>query len=69
MFENTKYQKISTMVTNLNEECLLRFLKSADENRFGTKATLPDLLRSFGVEIKFKNQNALYDIIDEYEYT
>lgn len=57
------------MAANLNEECLLRFLKNADESFFTTKANLVSVLKSFGVDIKFQNHSSVYDIIDEYEYT
>ncbi|GBF22951.1 hypothetical protein tpqmel_0355 [Candidatus Gastranaerophilus sp. (ex Termes propinquus)] len=61
MSENT------LMVANLNEECLLRFLKSQDTSLWSNQASLVNMLKSFGIEIKFQNPNSVYDIIDEYE--
>jgi ubiquinone biosynthesis protein COQ9 len=56
------------MLKNLNEECLLHFLKSADESFYTKRAALASLLSFHGIEIKFQNFNYVHDIIDDYEH-
>ncbi len=67
MSKNKKNKKIKTMISNLNEKCLLKFLSSTNSVDQKAKTKMVNLLKQFGIEIKFKNFNELYDIIDEYE--
>ena len=56
-----------SMLTNLNEEYLLKFI-SNPENKNGTSAELYRVMQNFGLKIKFNNSNSVYDLIDKFEW-
>lgn len=56
------------MLTNLNEKYLLKFMSGVNTSLANEEVDICDVLKSFGVKIKFKNNNLIYDIIDSMEY-
>ncbi|MBR1617828.1 hypothetical protein IJ670_06720 [bacterium] len=52
------------MVTNRNERCLLRFIAG-----FSKDNELLETIVNFGITPKFKDDNNIYQIIDELHYS
>lgn len=56
------------MLSNLNEKYLLKFISNENNIIKSDSDTFIKLLDSFGVKLKFKSTNPVYDIIDNIEY-
>lgn len=56
------------MLSNLNEKYLLKFISNENNIIKSDSDTFIKLLDSFGVKLKFKSTNSVYDIIDSLEY-
>lgn len=57
------------MLSNLNEKYLLKFISNENNIIKSDSDTFIKLLDSFGVKLKFKSTNSVYDIIDNLEYS
>ena len=50
------------MISNENEKCLLKYISCSDKN------DLLEVIYHFGINLKFKNSNPIYQIIDELNF-
>ncbi len=55
------------MSFSLNEKYLLKFISDAN-NEPEKNCELIDLIRKLGIRLKFKNENPIYQIIDELRF-
>ena len=56
------------MICNRNEKYLLRFISGACTNSVKEDSLL-EFIRKHGLKIQFKNDNPIYQIIDELSYS
>ena len=56
------------MICNQNEKYLLKFISSASKNQNDGNDLL-EVIYNFGIKLNFKNQNPVYQIIDELTYS
>ena len=53
------------MMFNRNEKCLLQFISG---NQSSKDNELFEVMQKFGIKLKFKDYNPVYQIIDELSY-
>ena len=67
MFKIRKYKTILSMMTNINEKCLLKYLGTKDGLSYPQQDEFTNLLNKLNIKILSPEKYSLYDIIEEYE--